>query len=268
MTVNELLVKFELDYDRHVLRFPDVKQSLILKIFDKDNRYCEAAYEMADESPHSVKLFSFDRLRQDGITKETIDLAKRYAIALMQHRYVDEITYGGEYTMEAKRVFAEIERQEPMWYYCCNDVRGWEGTCCLKHIGTDTTASIERKSDGWWLVLSEDGKQIWKSLVCDADAPVSQVQKMADENMAYHMDHPMEPAVLPEFEVETPIGKIRAMESPDRNNPGVILLFLDECGTEVSSCVLEYAAHKKCMSARICTPKGGPESPGIIVGMS
>lgn len=42
------------------------------------------------------------------------------------------------------------------------------------------------------------------------------------------------------FEVKTPNGAIRAIESPDKNNPGIILMYIDEAGKEHASCAMQY----------------------------
>lgn len=56
------------------------------------------------------------------------------------------------------------------------------------------------------------------------------------------------------FEIQTPMGTVRAAESLDEDNPGIALFFLDKNGTEKSSCLLEYRESEGQMMLAVWTP--------------
>lgn len=57
------------------------------------------------------------------------------------------------------------------------------------------------------------------------------------------------------FEIQTPLGIIRAAESLDKDNPGIALFFLDKDGIERSSCLLEYIESESQMTLAVWMPE-------------
>lgn len=72
------------------------------------------------------------------------------------------------------------------------------------------------------------------------------------------------------FDVQTPNGVIRAVESPDKNNPGIVLLYIDNEGKEHASCSMQYLEEGENMDTQQGTVRGyggtvcsvwGPDNP-------
>lgn len=59
------------------------------------------------------------------------------------------------------------------------------------------------------------------------------------------------------FSVKTPIGEIKAMESPDKNNPGIVLFFIGNDGKERSACSMQFLTDEQGVKACVW----GPERP-------
>ena len=47
------------------------------------------------------------------------------------------------------------------------------------------------------------------------------------------------------FEIATPYGTMVATESPDTENPGIVIMFLDPSGAEYVSCSMQITAENK-----------------------
>lgn len=69
------------------------------------------------------------------------------------------------------------------------------------------------------------------------------------------------------FEVPTAYGTITAVESPDPEAPGVVVMFLDAQGTECTSCSLrieESSDFPNTGHAAVMNVYGGPECDNVI----
>lgn len=56
---------------------------------------------------------------------------------------------------------------------------------------------------------------------------------------------------MKEFCVETPVGIIKAIESPDKDNPGIVLMFLGRDGREMSACSMQYMEDTRRIESRM-----------------
>lgn len=70
------------------------------------------------------------------------------------------------------------------------------------------------------------------------------------------------------FEVRTPLGIIRAVKMPDKDNPGITLSFQDKDGVERSSCLLEYRESERQMVLSVWTPEGPENDPRYELEMN
>lgn len=64
-----------------------------------------------------------------------------------------------------------------------------------------------------------------------------------------------------EIKVNTPVGLIKAVESPDRNNPGIIVQFFTKDGREMSACSMQYMEETEKVETKIWgkdEPEGDP----------
>lgn len=63
------------------------------------------------------------------------------------------------------------------------------------------------------------------------------------------------------FSVETPAGTIRVVESPDKDNPGIVVMFMGKEEKELMSCSMQYMEATKQVKACIWgkdNPDGEP----------
>lgn len=53
------------------------------------------------------------------------------------------------------------------------------------------------------------------------------------------------------FEIATPYGTLTAIESPDMENPGIVIMFLDPSGTEYVSCSMQVLPKTNSLATQI-----------------
>ena len=53
------------------------------------------------------------------------------------------------------------------------------------------------------------------------------------------------------FEIATPYGTMVAIESPDTENPGIVIMFLDPSGTEYASCSMQVLPETNSLTTQI-----------------
>lgn len=64
-----------------------------------------------------------------------------------------------------------------------------------------------------------------------------------------------------QFEVKTPAGTLQAVESLDKDNPGVVVMRFDKNGKEKGAIIFEYSEAERCMLLRVYShedPDGEP----------
>ncbi len=79
---------------------------------------------------------------------------------------------------------------------------------------------------------------------------------------------PVNIAVLPaeckdiqHFSVQTPMGIIRAVESKDKDNPGIVILFTDSDGNEHKSCAVQFMKEQQDVKASVYSPYNQDKDP-------
>lgn len=53
------------------------------------------------------------------------------------------------------------------------------------------------------------------------------------------------------FSIETPVGTIIAVESPDTYNPGIVLMYISKEGKELASCSMQYMEEKETVTTNV-----------------
>lgn len=70
-----------------------------------------------------------------------------------------------------------------------------------------------------------------------------------------------------ELQIDTPKGIVKAVKSPDKENPGIVLLFLDRNGREHSACTMQYLKDQDRTVANIYSSDNPDGDPVFTFGM-
>ncbi len=71
-----------------------------------------------------------------------------------------------------------------------------------------------------------------------------------------------------QFEVNTPMGTLRAVESMDEDYPGIVLMRIDADGKEAGACIFEYSPAENQMVLRVYSHENPDGDPIRVIPMS